>query len=331
MVAERSVRLLIGLCLLSLTGKALAHDLGLARLILTPISADSVLLEAKLPEKLRPADPVVPSGCSFRELGQRLNGRLSRLVSWQIDCIGGWPKSDDALVLDWQREGALVLVQRDEDTRWARFIDAEAGAIKLHLGELLGGQGDATTTFARYVGLGGEHILLGVDHLAFVLVLCLLARGWRLVKLVTAFTVGHSLTLALAVLGWVEVPVPPVEATIAMSIVFVAREAMLPDRERRNGIFLVAAFGMLHGLGFASALAEMGVDPDYLLLSLFAFNLGVEFGQLLFVAMILGTIFASNRFFASRREWLSSALAFGVGSLAVFWTFERVAAFTLGT
>jgi hypothetical protein len=329
-VAERSVRLLIGLCLLSLTGNALAHDLGVARLILTPISTDSVILEAKLPEKLRPADPVVPNGCSFRELGQRLNGRLSRLVSWQIDCIGGWPKGDDALVFDWQREGALVMVQRDGDTRSTQFVDADSGAIELHLGELLGGQGNAMATAARYVGLGSEHILLGVDHLAFVLVLCLLARGWRLVKLVTAFTVGHSFTLALAVLGWVEVPVPPIEAVIALSIVFVAREAVLSDKDRRNGFLLVAAFGMLHGLGFASALAEMGVDPDYLLLSLFMFNLGVELGQLLFVAVAVGTGFVFTRVFASHRERLRGALAFGVGSLAVFWTFERVAAFTLG-
>ena len=105
-----------------------------------------------------------------------------------------------------------------------------------------------------YFLLGVEHILSGWDHLAFVLCLCLLARGWRLVKLVTGFTLGHSVSLALAAFDAVRLPSPPTEACIALSIAFVAREALLPRALRRHGPGMVFAFGLLHGLGFAGAL-----------------------------------------------------------------------------
>ncbi len=144
-----------------------------------------------------------------------------------------------------------------------------------------------------YLSLGVEHILLGIDHLLFVLALLLITRGtWRLVKTVTAFTVAHSITLALATLGFVHVPQAPVEAVIALSIVFVAAE-IVRVRNGRDGIaarapWIVAfTFGLLHGFGFAGALARVGLPEGHIPLALLFFNVGVEVGQLLFIAAVL--------------------------------------------
>jgi hypothetical protein len=178
----------------------------------------------------------------------------------------------------------------------------------------------------RYFLLGVEHILTGWDHLSFVLCLCLVARGWRLVKLVTGFTLGHSLSLALAAFDVIRLPSPPVEACIAMSIAFMAREALLPPDERRHGAGLVLAFGLLHGLGFAGALKEVGIGTAELLLGLLTFNLGVEAGQLLFVAVVLGcmAVLANVPYHRSWRALCATAL----GMVSVFWTLQRISVFS---
>jgi hydrogenase/urease accessory protein HupE len=144
-----------------------------------------------------------------------------------------------------------------------------------------------------YLVLGVEHILGGIDHLLFVLALLLVVRGGRrIVWTITAFTLAHSLTLVAATLGWVRVPGPPVEAVIALSIVFVAAEAVQALRGRigltaRAPWVVAFSFGLLHGLGFAGALAEVGLPPIAIPLALLMFNLGVELGQLIFVAAVL--------------------------------------------
>jgi hydrogenase/urease accessory protein HupE len=182
---------------------------------------------------------------------------------------------------------------------------------------------------------GIEHILGGFDHLLFVFGLLLLVRnGWMLVKTVTAFTVAHSITLALAALGVVHVPGPPVEATIALSILLLAVEIA-----RRNGgqasfttrwPWVVAfCFGLLHGFGFAGALAEIGLPRHDLPLALFTFNVGVELGQLAFVAFVLAMRALLLRFrlpeFALRHA--QPAASYVLGTLAAFWFFQRVADF----
>lgn len=184
-----------------------------------------------------------------------------------------------------------------------------------------------------YTALGVEHILLGVDHLLFVLALLLLVDGWRrLAWTITAFTVAHSTTLAGATLGWVAVPPPPVEAVIALSIVFVAGE-ILHTRQGRPGLarrlpWLVAfTFGLLHGFGFAGALGEIGLPRQQVPLALFTFNLGVELGQLLFVGVVLVLARVPARAGWRVPAWWPQAVAYGIGSLAMSWVFERVAAF----
>ncbi len=186
---------------------------------------------------------------------------------------------------------------------------------------------------ATYLILGIEHILLGIDHLLFVLALVLLVKGWkRLVGTITAFTVAHSITLAAATLGFVHVPGPPVEACIALSIVFVAAE-IIRSRQGKPGLterapWVVAfAFGLLHGLGFAGALAEVGLPQQAIPLALLLFNVGVELGQLLFIGAVLA-IGAGVRLVSVRApKWSWRVVPYTVGSIAVFWVIERVAGF----
>ncbi len=186
---------------------------------------------------------------------------------------------------------------------------------------------------ATYTALGIEHILLGIDHLLFVLALLILVDSWRrLVWTITAFTVAHSITLAAATLGWVAVPPPPVEAVIALSIVFVAGE-IVHSRQGRPGLAqrlpaLVAfTFGLLHGFGFAGALSEIGLPQSQIPLALFTFNVGVEIGQLLFVGAVLLLARLVRGLRLPLPAWWPQAAAYVIGSVAMFWVFERVAAF----
>lgn len=196
---------------------------------------------------------------------------------------------------------------------------------------------EATQVAAMYLKLGVEHILSGIDHLLFVYALLILVKGSRrLVVTVTAFTLAHSLTLAGAALGFVHVPAPAVEAAIALSIVFVAME-IIRSRQGKTGLterfpWMVAfIFGLLHGFGFASALSEVGLPPSAIPIALLFFNLGVEAGQLMFIAAVF-TAIAMVRQLASRVDisqlpWLWRIPPYAIGSLAMFWLVQRISAF----
>jgi hypothetical protein len=180
-----------------------------------------------------------------------------------------------------------------------------------------------------YTRLGVEHILAGIDHLAFVAALMLVVRGWpMLLRTVTAFTVAHSITLALATFGYVSLPPPPVEALIALSILLVAAEAIHMRRGKASLAtrwpWIVAfAFGLLHGFGFAGALREIGLPQNDVPLALLFFNVGVELGQLMFIAAILGALALVRRLVALPRAAPVGA-AYGIGTLATFWLLVRL-------
>ena len=195
--------------------------------------------------------------------------------------------------------------------------------------------GGALAVFTAFVGHGIEHILFGYDHLLFVLALMLIVRNTRaLIFTVTAFTVAHSITLALAALGVVHVPGPPVEAAIAFSIVLVAAEILRmragqPSLTANRPWLIAFCFGLLHGFGFAGALSEIGLPRAELPLALFGFNIGVELGQLAFIAAVLALVAMARRVRAlGAVAGLSVRWApYAIGSLAAFWFVERVAAF----
>ena len=185
-----------------------------------------------------------------------------------------------------------------------------------------------------YTWLGIEHILLGIDHLLFVLALLLIVNGKRrLLWTITAFTIAHSLTLAGATLGIVQIPQKPVEAVIALSILFLAMEIVHGQRGRPGAAarwpWLVAfVFGLLHGFGFAGALAEVGLPQQAIPLALVFFNVGVELGQLLFVAAVLLLGWLLHQLKQPKLLDRAELVAvYSIGGLASFWLIERISGF----
>lgn len=229
--------------------------------------------------------------------------------------------------LDATMTDALVRAEFADGTNWTKRFTPQEPAVTIPPRQ------SGWSVAGEYTRLGIEHILLGIDHLLFVLALLLITHGgWKLVKTVTAFTVAHSITLALAALGFVHVPQAPVEAVIALSIVFVATEILYAQRGR-EGItarmpWLVAfTFGLLHGFGFAGALTEIGLPQGQIPLALLFFNVGVEIGQLVFVAAALSVIVLVRRIRFDFPGWAARVPPYAIGSLAMFWVIQRVAAF----
>jgi len=183
-----------------------------------------------------------------------------------------------------------------------------------------------------YWRMGVIHILEGVDHLLFLFALMLIVSGfWKLLQTVTAFTLAHSVTLALATLGFVNVPPAPTEAVISLSILFLAAE-IVRKQQGEMGLteqrpWLVAlAFGLFHGVGFAGALTEVGVPAHEVPLALLMFNVGVETGQILFVAAVIAALAALRRLPLTLPEGAWRLAPYSIGSLAAFWTIQRVVA-----
>lgn len=185
-----------------------------------------------------------------------------------------------------------------------------------------------------YLHLGVEHILLGVDHLLFVFGLLLaVPRRRSLFIAITTFTLAHSVTLALASLGVLKVPGPPVEAVIALSIVLLAAELMRQQETGEEGLSLRRpwmvsfAVGLLHGLGFAGALAEVGLPRSEIPTALISFNIGVELGQIAFVASLLAVFWLLVRLRLRVPEWLPRITTYALGGVGTFWVFERTLSF----
>ncbi len=176
-----------------------------------------------------------------------------------------------------------------------------------------------------YTVLGIEHILTGFDHLAFVLALLFLVGFHRrLVLTITAFTLAHSLTLALSALGWLTLRGPPVEATIALSIVLVAGEALhrRPTLSRRWPALVAFLFGLVHGLGFAGALQEIGLPQHHLAVALLTFNVGVELGQLAAVGLAYAVYRGVERW--PRAVVARQPALYAIGSVAAYWAVGRI-------
>jgi hypothetical protein len=189
------------------------------------------------------------------------------------------------------------------------------------------------TVAASYWKIGTIHILEGYDHLLFVLALLLIIPNlWMLFKTITAFTVAHSISLALATFEIVDMPGAPTEAVIALSILFLAveivhsREGRVKFSERYPWV-VALAFGLVHGLGFAGALAEVGLPQQEIPLALLMFNVGVETGQIIFVCVVLALIAVFRRLPVSWPGGSWRLMPYAIGSIAAFWTMQRIVSF----
>ena len=218
----------------------------------------------------------------------------------------------------------LVRISLADGREMERFLTPDETSLTISFGE--------TTALSApiYLQLGFEHILGGLDHLAFVLLLLILIGGGRrLVAAVTAFTLAHSLTLALAALDLVRVDAATVEAVVALSIVFLAVELVHAARGRagltsRRPWLVPFGFGLLHGLAFAGTLVEVGLPAGDIVLSLLLFNVGVELGQLLFIAAALAAFWALSQHGWRIPAWTRLVPSYAVGACAAFWLIDRL-------
>jgi hypothetical protein len=239
---------------------------------------------------------------------------------------------DDELVLPWDLAGVVVLARWADGPTTSAYFRGARGVVRISLSELSATPGSQLRLAGTYLALGAEHILLGVDHLLFVLGLLVIVRGLvPLVKTITAFTVAHSMTLGVSVLGYIPLDRAPIEAAIALSIVLLAREIVVAERglvhmTHRKPWLVAFVFGLLHGLGFAGALGEIGLPPSAIPTALLFFNLGVEVGQLAFVLLLLAAWRLARGALAGLAPRLTPALGYALGALATLWFVERLPA-----
>ena len=314
---RRGMAALLGLLLALLAGGATAHEMSMAEMSLREVAKGRfawqwtatsdrtglITLQPKWPEGCQADAAVLQCGPAG------LQGQL------QIDGVGD------------RYSAAMVKVQwLDGQTRVYTLTGSKPTVQLYGSADDQRGMGEIASA---YTLLGIEHILSGFDHLLFVISLLFLVGFQRqLVWTISAFTAAHSITLALSALGWLVLRPPPVEATIALSIMLVAGEALRSRATlaRRWPALVAFLFGLVHGLGFAGALKEIGLPDNHLLVALLTFNLGVELGQLLTVAAAGLVYLGMRRLPVLRPTSARVAALYAIGALAAYWSIERIAA-----
>ena len=271
-----------------------------------------------------------PDSCKAKMEPVRAIQAAAYVERWTAICANGLKGQE--IVIDGLRSTVTDVLARIEYLNGA----TQVARLTPETPTLLVAGAQSTLEVAKtYFLLGVDHILTGFDHLLFVLALMLLIHDrWMLVKTITAFTVAHSITLSGASLGYFSLPQKPVEALIALSIAFVASELikMRPGERRLSQDYpwtIAFAFGLLHGFGFAGALKETGLPQVDVPLALLTFNLGVEAGQLLFVAAMLIIFSAASAFFSEPIARTRVAAAYLIGSISMIWLISRVGSFAI--
>lgn len=314
----------LALCLSALltlcTLTAQAHEIrpGLLQVIQTDATNfDVVWKQPLLGDRRLPLDPLLEPNCI--KIESRLEATASALIErWTTTCdlqhieIGGLNRTLTDVMLEYT----------DQDGEQQRaLLRPESPSYEL-------GSGGAGSAWL-YLKLGIEHLLAGYDHVLFVLGLLLLINSVRsLLITITCFTLAHSITLALSVLGWVSLSQAAVEACIALSIVLLAREALTKSETllKKQPWLAAFAFGLLHGFGFAGALRDIGLPDENLWIALLSFNVGIELGQLLLVGIWVVLGWMATRLLASPKLTLrfQTVAAYAIGSMAIYWTLQRV-------
>jgi HupE / UreJ protein len=325
-------RLFLSLVLALCTASAFAHEMRPAYLQMRQTDLGTYEVFWKVPaagDNLRLSLYVVlPQSCSnlTEPRGSFSGGAYSE--QWTVRCEGGLPGSTIRIKgLTATLTDVLVRIERQDGSTQVTRLTSSAPSFVVEA------EPQRLEVAKTYLGLGIEHILTGVDHLFFVAGLLLLVTGFtRLVQTVSAFTLSHSVTLTLAALGFVHVPPAPVEAVIALSILFVAYE-VLRKREHPLGLaqrkpWLVAfIFGLLHGLGFAGGLSAAGLPVGHIPLALGFFSAGVEIGHFSFVGAALLLLAMTRRWLATLPDWSWRVPPYAIGTTASFWLIARLAAF----
>ena len=321
-------RVLTAMALWSLASPAHGHETRLAFLEVRALGAGDFVSVLKIPVTGATAWPIevrLPATCAPRGPDRRSRQADSLVVEQRFFC--DVTDAPPVMGLAGLAGGFVDVLVRIEDEHGNRLTRVASGALtRIPLSPGSAGAWD------RLV-LGVEHILGGVDHLLFVAGMILLVRGRRrLIATITAFTVAHSITLGMTVLDVVRVPGPPVEAFIALSIVYLAFEILRRDEANVGSVkpwTMAFAFGLMHGFGFAGALLDTGLAGPDVPMTLLLFNLGIELGQIVFAAACGTVLWGCYRLLDTpdRRARLDHAAAYGLGAVASFWVIDRVAAF----
>ena len=269
--------------------------------------------------------PILPKGCTAKGDPQRTMGEMAMISTFKIACTGTVAGQSIGL-------SNFTAAQTDVLVRVAP-LNRPVQALRLTAAEPsaeIAAKPDAWQVARTYFVIGVEHIVFGYDHLLFVVALVLLLTGFRTIAIaVTAFTVAHSITLIGTTLGVLGLPQRPVEAIIALSIVFLAVEIEKkkegePRLSERVPWVVAFLFGLLHGFGFAGALKEIGLPESDVPTALLTFNLGVEAGQLLIVAATIGLLWALRRLQPNWTRPAIRASSYAIGAIASMWLLERV-------
>lgn len=312
-----------------LAAPGMAHEIRPAYLDMRETASDEFAVVWKVPaqgEMRLGLYASLPKPCIEKAEPARSIEGGAYLERWLVACAGGLKGGEIAINgLKSTMTEALVRIEYESgDTEVVRLLPDAPSFVAA-------GAQTSLEVAQTYFLLGVDHILSGLDHLLFVLALMLLIRDrWMLVKTITAFTVAHSITLAGASLGYFSLPQKPVEATIALSIAFVASELikMKPGERRLSESYpwvVAFAFGLLHGFGFAGALKEIGLPQSDMPLSLLTFNLGVEAGQLVFVGAVLTATWIASAVVLVRPALMRLGAAYMIGTAAMVWLIPRIA------
>jgi hypothetical protein len=273
-----------------------------------------------------PLKPEWPESCEIVNATPPQLENTGVVTSWQMQCAD---LGDDGLVgetlgvsgLGANQASAMVMVNLLDGRQYQRVLDTEQPEF------VVPAESTAGDVAGDYTWLGIEHIWSGFDHLMFVFGLLLLVGGGsRLLWNITAFTVGHSITLSLVALGYLDYPVALVEFAIALSIFVLAVELTRIEKHDalwRNPWWLAGGFGLLHGMGFAGALAETGLPQDNVPLALLFFNVGIELGQIAFILIALAAWYVIKRPIAPWQDRLFPVPVYVLGALSAMWCVER--------
>ena len=315
-------------CLVAIASTALAHEVRPAYLELRETAADTYDVLWKVPgrgQNLRLGLYVeLPTDCTnvTEPRAAMVNNAFTQ--RWTVKRAGGLAGGTIHIAgLSATSTDVLVRLERlNGATQVTRLMPSSPSFV-------IEAVPDRWHLAATYLRLGTDHILKGVDHLLFVLGLLLIVRNrWMLFKTITAFTVAHSITLAVATLGYASAPLPPLNAAIALSILFLGPEIVRVWRGEtsltiRYPWVVAFAFGLLHGFGFASGLKATGLPQTDIAWALLLFNAGVEIGQLFFVFLILGMAWSYRQLEVRWPRWALALPGYTVGTLGAFWTIQR--------
>ena len=319
--------------LLSVASTICAHEVRPAYLELHQSGAETFDVFWKVPgrgDNMRLSLYVeMPEKCSNASPHRGVFGDNTFIEKWSVKCAGGLTGGTIQIAgLEATMTDVLVRLERLDGTTQVTRLTPSATSFTVEAAPR------ATQVAGTYLRLGIEHILSGWDHLLYILAMLLLVRGWRRVVLtMSAFTATHSLTLTAAALGWVHVPQRPVEACIALSILFVASE-IVRTRRGQSGLterwpwVISFTFGLLHGFGFAGALSEVGLPQKAIPVALLFFNAGVEVGQLIFIASIFAIAMvarnAARKITVPHPAWAWRIPPYAIGAVAAFWFLQRI-------